>query len=369
MFNRERNAKMKWYDGFLKKLDTPLWVRLVLLYYMGISPGFAGNDLLLTHVFINPVDSLEKITITESQSENGLSNWFSQDVNRAVCTSEQCKMVNIRLFWDGVGNYQRFELIDNEPLTKTDHTSFDSEDYAKLNGILADANSIFRELGMEDLVVETDETIDGKTGATQKSLSEYVVSEAVYTCYTLWHIVYGPTQSRIKALIAERASEAYLRLALTNEDSIYPIWALGYVADHPGNSVPFFDRLLTQLTSSNETVASLAMEAIHPQALSKEGSQLAFVNQIPQLDDLKKLDMLWKLAEAETVYDQVLIQLLGYYQAGQLNATALGYVYKLFSAPNMANPIVYKNLERLLSDPNRYVANTTKKLLEKWTVD
>ncbi len=365
MRNREKGIKMAWcYRSGRLALS---WV--VVCWCVVFQAAFADDHIRLTHVFIDPDDSTDTITLIESQSENGLSNWFSRDINKSVCTTKQCKMVNIRLYWDGVGNYQRFELIDNEPLTKTDHTEFTSEDYAKLEFILADESSMFQELDIADLVVEKEDEVDGSSGATRKSISEYVVREAVYTCYTLWQIVYGPTKSKIATLLEARLNEGYLKRAFTQNDPVYDVWALNHLVGSASYATLFYKDLLDRIISPNESIANLAMRAIHAQNLNTAVLQQALVGEIPKLDDLKKLDIVWKLAETPIVFDEVIVQLLTYYQDGRLNPTALGYVLKLISIHHLSNGLITEKVKALLTDQNQYVVNTTKKLLVTWEID
>lgn len=44
-----------------------------------------------------------------------------------------------------------FQVPEQEPLTKSDHTPFEPEDYEKLEGILRDTASILKDLKQEEL--------------------------------------------------------------------------------------------------------------------------------------------------------------------------------------------------------------------------
>jgi hypothetical protein len=340
---------------------------IVSAFFMCLQmPGnrrYVESCVLLKHTFTDPDDSLEIINLVECQDPNGLTNWFSSDINKSVCTSKQCKMLNVRLFWDGVGNYHHLELIDNEPLTKTDHTEFNADDYDKLNSILSDSLSVFKDLEIEDLVIEKQNDVDGVSGATSKSLTDYVVRDAVYTCYTLWHTVYGTSKNNINALLKQRVSKDYLSKMLNRNDPATNIWTLNKMISEPEYSAPFFNELISKVASGDERTSSLALRAISPTNLNSETFQKKLVDQIPKADDLKKLDIIWKLNDCPVVYDAVIIQLLHYYQQGIINPTALNYVYKTISGKNMLNPDIAKKLRGFLTDKNRYIRDITDKLL------
>jgi hypothetical protein len=326
------------------------------------APG-EGECIILKHTFADPEDSLETVSLVECQTTGGLTNWFSSDINQSVCSSNQCRMVSVRLFWDGVGNYHHYELIDQEPLTKTDHAEFSQDDYDKLHAILADSSSIFRDLAAEDLVIEKNEGVDGVSGATRKSLRDYVVGDAVYTCFTLWKIVYGARRAQIEELLRQRTNTDYLTKMLGRNNTAADFWVLNTILGNPHYASAFFNQLVSKITSEDERIAALALRAISASSLKDEQSQKNFVRQMPKVDDLKKLDMIWKLIDGPPVHDQVIVELLHFYQQGILNPTALSYVYKLISPGNLKNPDVGKELKKMLSDPNQYVRNITEKLL------
>jgi hypothetical protein len=127
----------------------------------------------------------------ELQNENGLPIWFGRHIFKDVCISGECKMIRLWLFWDGAGNYLGLQIPEQEPLTKSDHTPFEPEDYDKLEDILRDTASILKDLKPEDLIIVPDTIdaykayeVDGYTAATQPALAEVMVKDAVYTCHT-----------------------------------------------------------------------------------------------------------------------------------------------------------------------------------------
>jgi len=59
----------------------------------------------------------------------------------------------VKMCWDLVGNYNRFDTLVEKPLTKFKHRPFTIADYQKLDEILADKNSILRAPGKDELTV------------------------------------------------------------------------------------------------------------------------------------------------------------------------------------------------------------------------
>jgi hypothetical protein len=183
-----------------------------MLLFGGFSPPFPERPqtgfwtmegTLVTHFFEETTDSLSGPELFELQNEDGLPIWFGRHIFKDVCISGECKMIRLWLFWDGAGNYLGMQIPEEEPLTKSDHTEFEPEDYEKLGNILRDTASVLKGLKPEDLIIVPDSIdpykayeVDGYTAATQPALAEVVVKDAVYTCHTLWHTVYGPVQTK-----------------------------------------------------------------------------------------------------------------------------------------------------------------------------
>src|SRR5690606_23300390 len=88
-------------------------------------------------------------------------------------------------------------------LTKTDHSLFLEEDYDKLVSILSNDWSSLREYEFADLVDESAEGVDGTSGATKKEIAEESVENAVYTTYTLWHLIHVGEKEQLVQRTAE----------------------------------------------------------------------------------------------------------------------------------------------------------------------
>jgi hypothetical protein len=179
----------------------------------------------------------------------GMPLWFSRDFFMNVCLDGLCRMVQVRIYWTGAATYLGLKSPENDPLTKADHSKFRPEDYKKLDQILLDSVSILRSLRIEDLTIKPEikskDLIDGHSGATEPSISGYVVKDAVYTCYTLWHTVYGPTWERIKSILEQRTDMNDLRLVFKHDNNQCILWAIDFIKKHPQYHEPFHSEIMT----------------------------------------------------------------------------------------------------------------------------
>jgi hypothetical protein len=152
---------------------------------VGILPGKDS-------IFMNPV----YFTTTEKDIF-----YYSCLLETPVCNDTLCQVVHLKVNWDLAGNYLKFDTLEGYPLTKNDHKPFTSEDYKKLHSTLKDGKSILGRKADDELLDESAERysvkIDGFTGATSIQIKNAVVDGAMYTTYTLWHLVNGTIRTTL----------------------------------------------------------------------------------------------------------------------------------------------------------------------------
>jgi hypothetical protein len=129
----------------------------------------------------------------------GVAENYKAEINVPVCEEKICYDVKLMFFWDLIGDFEGFSLIENEPLTKLDHVPFTLDDYQKLEKILKNKDLNFVKLSVNDLVdPPTTPNVDGYSGATKTTVKNEVIEGALFTCYTLWHIANDEVIDSIK---------------------------------------------------------------------------------------------------------------------------------------------------------------------------
>jgi hypothetical protein len=128
---------------------------------------------------------------------------YVSHIETPVCSDTLCALMDIKVFWSLAGGYWGFDTIPMKPLTKNDHLKFDEKDYEKLHELLLDEQSILRRRHKDDLFEKeqkrVSQVVDAVTGATAKEVKEAVVDGAVYSSYTIYHLVH----SQLSAVIRE----------------------------------------------------------------------------------------------------------------------------------------------------------------------
>lgn len=331
---------------------------------------FEMEGTLLKHPFPSSADSLSSREIWELQDENGLSIWFGRFIYKDICVSGICRMVKLWIFWDGAGNYLGYQLNRTEPLTKRDHVAFDPPDYDRLHEILSDTASILKDLRYEDLTDTTKETapsimdVDGYTSATNSSLSEYVIKDAVFTCYTLWHTVYGETRAQIKEILSGRMTSDYIQKLLEGETPHKEL-AIDQIKENAGYFREFEPQILEMIASADKKISQKAMSLITKEYLSNPQNQLKFIDLIDRSQPATKYEIIYKLQSLEVVFDESVLLLLDKFSEGTIGMGALNHLYQLISVEALDNEKIRAKLIELSHSSDPYVANLTNRLLNR----
>jgi hypothetical protein len=363
--------------NYIKGLTAIIF--LLLAGFTEVLPDFPQarfldmDGTLATHHFENEGDSLSSPEIIELQDENGLPVWFGRHFFKDVCMTGECKMIHVSLFWDGAGNYLGMDIPEEEPLTKSDHTAFEAADYEKLDAILGDTASILKDLKSEELIIVPDSIdlykayeVDGYTAATRPGLAEVVVKDAVYTCHTLWHTVYGPTQKEIHKILESRLNEEYLSLMLNSQNPAYRSWAIRGIEKHREYHETFYQQIINCIKSENTELANKALGYFRPELLKDTTIQNKLVDTMPAVDMNFRYEILWKLIGLEKVDEKAVLKLLHLFEEKTLGIGAYNLVLRLVSPDHLKNNNEISQLVNNFSEhENGYIRNLTQRLLKE----
>jgi hypothetical protein len=369
-------SKTKYFIFFLATFGSLLFTSFFPPFPDRPQTGFwAMEGTLVTHYFEDKTDSLSGPELFELQDENGLPIWFGRHIFKDVCISGECKMIRLWLFWDGAGNYLGIQVPEQEPLTKSDHTPFEPEDYEKLEGILRDTASILKDLTQEDLIVVPDTIdpylayeVDGYTAATQPALAEVVVKDAVYSCHTLWHTVYGPVQSEIFKVLENRLSTDFLKKIFQSKKPEFISWAIESIKNHPEFHAGFYPEIMAYISSENAALANQALAYFRPELLADTTIQLQLVQVMEDenTDMSINYEILWKLIGSGDVHPKAVLNLLELFAGQKIGVGAYNLILRLVSPEHIReNEQIAQLLTQLSENENGYVRNLTKRALNE----
>ena len=298
-----------------------------LIALLNLSP-FATAQPVTILPKLPPVLRTAEYTITENDSttykiqlafgSNGLPEFFYRNVFTPVCYTGVCKPVHIDMYWDLLGNYLGFQVPASEPLTKTDHKEFLEEDYLKLHKILANTQSLLEDFTIYDLVdhrtYNLSDSVDAVTGATPKTIQKEVIAGAVFTCYTLWHIVNGPVVQYMTDITKSISDDRLLQSFLTSDNHYYQYWAIDEtISSNRATSAEFFPLIMKIIEADNIFTARYAIEKIPSEIFSGTDSLQAWLWTVYKKShyslQLAILDKLQTVKKSDSIIDSLALEL------------------------------------------------------------
>lgn len=146
----------------------------------------------------------EEVTIHQIIDETGIPQYYYTNIFAYPCKGEkECKIMNLRMYWDAFGNYLTFELRDGEELTKNNHKPFSTKDYKKLHKILNNPDSELKFCEFDELTSKESENqyhLDAISGATNSDYTFDYINGAIKTTYALWQMAQGDITLKINEL-------------------------------------------------------------------------------------------------------------------------------------------------------------------------
>lgn len=169
-----------------------------------------------------------------SRDRHGFPAEYALSFKTNVCADGQCEVVEVTMVWNAPGYFERLRCPPGKLLTKKDHVPFTAEDYAKLDRILKDRNSILGNwtLAFLEKPLETGDGVDAVTSATPTTVQDSVIQDAAYTTWALWHWANGEIVPKLRGITKQSCDPAYLNHLLVWEDRRFADFALDYVIQH-----------------------------------------------------------------------------------------------------------------------------------------
>lgn len=239
------------------------WRRVAAEAYIST---FKNPDPLLEH---------ELYLLSDSAGEPLL---FFADLTTPVCIDGICKPVSIELYWNLVGHYVGYGVKPQNPLTKFDHDEFVEADYEKLHRLLMDNKSVLRRKKLSELFDEKaepekkveyrGEEVDAVSGATKKEIKESIIEGALYSCYTLWHLVHGDVMGKIEGHLQSIYSEELERQFLHSGYEDYHFYALKQLTGP--DFEPHLSRILEIFESDKPLVRTYILKKIPEVLIGRE---------------------------------------------------------------------------------------------------
>lgn len=297
--------------------------------------------------------------------ENTPLHYFKNELTE-VCFDNECRLLDIIVYWNITGRYLGFELPKGEFLSKYEHEPFVATEYERLNELLADPDLPLGNITFEKLIEapeNEEESLDGVSGATTQEVSKMVVKGAAYTTYTLWNIVHGTTKDLVVSLTEKQLSADLINLILNSQDITDKIWALNRIEQNTELNTKLTSSLLDIISDEDFFLAYSAINAIKSSHLNSDRLQIALFSTYKQADHSIKKMIIEKLMEAPRLNNEVVesSRLL----LSTLNGQQLKTFLKLYSKFEVNDLETYRAVAEILKNENKYISQQAYKFLKE----
>ncbi|QGY46913.1 hypothetical protein GM418_25615 [Maribellus comscasis] len=328
------------------------------------QPSFQEQTEEIIPHYINFNDTIHSDTLYEYLAKSGFPLMYSRRIPTEVCIDDECRPVNIDLYWNNTGRYLGYKLPEGEFLSKTKHKPFVAEEYDRLHTLLGDPLSALAHYSISELVKTKDTTktgVDAVSTATIAAVMDYIVPGAVYTSYTLWHIVYGETKREIELRTSKKLNSEQVIKFLNTDALEDKVWVLNHFPKKMQISDALLTKLLKLVSGDDIYLAERALYVIRPEKLTKD-VQLQLIQSFKNSGHLQKKLIADKLKEAPVLAPETMELLAN--ELENLNALLVKNVLDLFQNQEVENMQVNNEVALLLKNDNRYIASHAFKFLE-----
>ncbi len=268
-------------------IRTLLIALSILFFERSLTPGYVPMSQPLI------ADSLD-IELTPLYDEDSLLDGYTAFIFTPICEEDKCYAVEIDFFWDAIGRFDHYDTIPGQPLTKLEHEPFTPEEYEKLHQILSEPASVLGNYQKEDLVQDIEEEgVDGVSGATINEIKESVISGAVYSCYTLWHIVNGKVVDSIQSLTYRDLRDPLVEKLVRKEDQQINYYLINEFSEE--DFLQYLPHILFTIEKGQGYYAKNAIEKMPASVFEDERAQQFFADIFSDLNYFAQISLLKKL--------------------------------------------------------------------------
>lgn len=329
------------------------------------NPEIIKNAIRSIPHIINFKDTIPNDTLLEFVGQNDEPLYYSRKILTGVCINGECRLVQIDLFWNITGRYLGFRMPAGEFLSRTKHKPFSPEDYDRLHELLSDPLSPLAHYSIDELVppIDSNKTkVDAVSTATIKAVLNYIVKGAVYTTYTLWHIVYGQTEREIENLTAQQLTPELALKLLESKNIDDQVWALNHIPGKVEINGQLLQKIMDFISGNDVYLAERSLNVLQPEILANDSIQQQLANIYSRSEFMQQRLILEKLHDAPALKPVLLQKLSG--DLSNANGILVKKMMSLFISKKINDKFITEEVGKLLKNENRYIAKQALIYLE-----
>ncbi|MDO6435760.1 hypothetical protein Q4534_00010 [Cyclobacterium sp. 1_MG-2023] len=320
-----------------------------------------SSDVIVTSVY----DSLSNQDIYQVKTSTGTPVHYYIELKEGVCFENECRPLDILIYWNITGRYLGFKLVDGEFLSKYDHEPFSQTEYEKLHQLLADPFLPLGNYTFEELVKRPDtvsQSMDGVSGATMKDVLEYIVPGAAYTTHKLWNLIHGPIQQEVIRLTEQQLDSSLFNKILQSRDQSDQTWALERIAllsDLDNSVIKTIEKILIE---GEHFQAYLLLKSLSTKQLESEHLQLQLFSILGKVDYSIENMIFDKLLEAPRLHGSIVGASIPILK--ELSGPQLGKLLKVFTHHKVKNAALNQAINEMVPNENSFVERQLLQYLE-----
>lgn len=288
-----------------------------------------------------------EIVITQILNEEDFPVSYYMDVPSVICYEQVCKIIPVKLFWNNLGEYQIYELEPQSTLEKYKADSFEPKDYIKLDRILSNKHSPFKDVLYHQILTSPDDNdVDAVSGATALILDdEDTVPGAALGCYTLWHWANGEIVDKIKNLTGKSFSEKQLK-DLLSEDKKHFFPVVIQELSKRNNYLTSFVELVIQKTLEEKILIQQSIEYLEksPQNVYYASMEKIFIKG----NENQKIHVLRSLMKSNYTLERPYLSRLSNHASSLKSLQEVSLFLEVVQLKNPVSEVVIKNIFPLL---------------------
>jgi len=351
----------------------PVWLLLLLLNFSTESVVFARSNVVQTIELTDPVypkNPKRQHTLIAYPDARGFPSSYSMKLLNKVCLNDVCKLVEVTMYWDAMGFYQRLEYPEMRPLTKLEHVPFIAADYAKLDSILKDRKSILNNHSLGFLATDDtdtssaeDDDIDGVSKATPGAVKEAVVKDAAWTTWVLWKYANTEIVAILQAMTESRCSPEYLQHLLDGKDWRKIEFAINYLLKQKPVTNQYLDTVAKLLPSAGIDHIELAIEYIQQASPDKNTCYRKLIGALEALDEYSAGLVIELLESDEQLEEEILEELTSSLE--QQDYYPIHLALRLVESRKFFSQGVEADIVRILKAKDFFIARRASEFLSK----
>ncbi|MEM9400020.1 MAG: hypothetical protein AAF984_07400 [Verrucomicrobiota bacterium] len=317
---------------------------------------------------VSPDKPKRKHDLIVYKDSEGIPSGYAMNLINEVCLDGLCKLVEVTMYWDAMGFYERLEYPEGKPLTKLEHEPFVTEDYEKLDVILKDKNSILNNHTLGYLAKEpdnegetVDEDVDGESHATPAEVKKAVVQDAAWTTWVLWKYANTEIVPILRNTTELAITPKYIEQMLDSDDWRKIEFVMNYLIELDATPSQYKNKVLQIITTAKMDQIELALACLEEVINDKNKFYKELIGVLSSLENYSAALVIEQMASDENLDHQVVDYLTNYLY--ELSFYPIQLSFRLIEQRDFFSKDVEKNVTKLLEHEDFFTARRASEFL------